>query len=89
MVVDSTGPPSDHRNRPRRRSKRIRRQTATDIFWAFHFACDIGESDIAAQLLYVLEKLSADRVHLSAEEGKRELALLAAAHERLLTVRRT
>jgi hypothetical protein len=89
MVVDSRGPLSDHRNRPRRRSKRIRRQTATDIFWAFHFACDIGEFDIATQLLYVLEKLSADRVHLSVEEGKRELALLAAAHERLLTVRRT
>ena len=57
------------------------------ILSAFHHACDLGDLDIAEQLLPVLETMTTRRP--TAEDGNRRRSIegLVAAHERLWHLR--
>ena len=67
---------------------RQRRNVASDILNAFHFACDVNDLEIAKRLLDALEDLLKDRSKIPGFDTQRALATLVAAHERLWALRK-
>lgn len=67
--------------------QRQRRNVASDILNAFHFACDVNDLEIAKRLLHALEDLLKDRSQAPGFDTQRALATLVAAHERLWALR--
>ena len=59
------------------------RRVSDKVLIAFHAACDVGEFNVARQLLSALENLINNPNRPVAGERRREVESLVAAHERL------
>jgi hypothetical protein len=68
---------------------RAGRRLPDRILSAFHHACDLGEFEVAAQLLRTLELLVTRRTPEPDADRRRSLENLVAAHERLWQLRHT
>ena len=69
-------------------SPRYSRRLSDKILFAFHFACDQRDFEVAAQLLQVLEAvIAAPRLVRASGAGRRDQDALVAAHERLWQLR--
>jgi hypothetical protein len=69
------------------RQPRYARRLPDKILLAFHHACDLGDIEVAAQLLGVLEFLTKRDAGFPGREGQRPKDSLIAAHERLWQLR--
>ena len=59
------------------------RRVSDKVLIAFHAACDVGEYNVARQLLSALESLVNNPARPVTGERRREVESLVAAHERL------
>lgn len=88
MVAERADPPSGKLTHAEgQRDARSRRKVADEIFYAFHFACDVRDFEVADRLLRVLENLLITRAARPTVSTDGALALLVAAHERLWLLR--
>ena len=73
--------------RPRAPPRQQGRRLSDKILVAFHHACDLGDVEVAGELLRVLELMLARKPTAQHAGRRRSMESLIAAHERLWHLR--
>ncbi len=88
MADEPPDPPSDRPSEVRDAGPpRHTRRLSDKVLIAFHQACDQGDTEVAGELVRVLELMLRRRPSAPDQNRRRKIEGLVAAHERLWTLR--
>jgi len=82
VVIDMRDPVPAQAAQPQRR-----RRLSDHVMFAFHFACDQGDLEVAEQLITILERMLRRPPPAGRPEQRVDAQPLVAAHERLWSLR--